>query len=54
LVTQPGRTKKSAPKVIPVTSAVPSADRTSITLTLGKYAAKPLTLQGSRLVDAVG
>jgi hypothetical protein len=33
---------------------VPSADRTSITLTLGKYAAKPLTLQGSRLIDAVG
>jgi len=55
VVTQPGRTKKSAPKSIRVASATLGAGGTSITLLLGAYASKkPLTLKATGLVGAIG
>ena len=47
-VTQPGKTKKSAPKHVAVTSMTLGPAGTSVILTLGSYAAsKPLTLMVS-------
>ena len=54
-VTQPGRTKKSAPKHVGVTSMTLGPGGTSVILTLGSYtAAKPLTLMASGLTGANG
>jgi hypothetical protein len=54
-VTQPGRNKKSPPKLIAVRAAQLGPDGRSVTLVLGKYnAKKPLTLTATGLVAADG
>ena len=55
LVTQPGRTKKSAPKNVGITSVTLGPGGTSVILTLGTFtAAKPLTLTAAGLTGADG
>jgi hypothetical protein len=54
-VTQPGRTRRSAPKPIAVLAAAPGAGATSVILTLGKYVTtKPLTLTATGLTGSGG
>jgi hypothetical protein len=55
LVTQPGRTKKSAPKNVRIASVTLGPGGTSVILTLGTYTArKPLTLHASGFTGANG
>ena len=55
LVTQPGRTKKAAPKNVRVASTTLGPGGTSVILTLGTFTAgKPLTLKASGLTGAGG
>ena len=54
-VTQAGKTRKSAPKHVPVTSMTLGTGGTSVILTLGNYTTgKPLTLMASGLTGANG
>jgi hypothetical protein len=54
-VTQPGRKKRGAAKLIAVRSLALGPGDTSVTLVLGKYdARKPLTLTATGLVGADG
>ena len=54
-VTQPGRTKKSAPKHVAVTSMTLGTGGTSVILALGSFTAgKPLTLNASGLTGGNG
>jgi uncharacterized repeat protein (TIGR01451 family) len=54
-LSQPGRTKRSAPKVIPVKSVRVSSDGLMITLSPGKYdSKKPLKLTSQSLLGARG
>jgi hypothetical protein len=52
---QPGRTKRSAPKNVPVLSATYNAGNNSVTLVLGKSTTgKPFTLTATGLLSAGG
>jgi hypothetical protein len=54
-VTQPGRTRHSAPRNVPVLSVAYNAGSPSVTLVLGKSTAgKPLTLTAQGLIGANG
>jgi hypothetical protein len=54
-VVQPGRTKRSALKSVPILSATYNSGNNSVTLALGKSTAgKPLTLTASGLVSLGG
>ena len=52
-MTQPGRTKKSAPKAVGISSATLGPGGTSVILVLGAYnTAKPLSLTATGLTGA--
>jgi hypothetical protein len=54
-VTQPGRTRRRATRLIPVRSIAVGSDDRWVTLVLGKYVArKPLTLTATGLLGADG
>ena len=54
-ITQPGRTRRSKPQVVPVRTASYNPRGNSVTLTLGKYnTRKPLTVTATGLIGANG